>query len=532
MFRFAALLWLAFGCLAQTYPTPVQGDYIVHDFVFKSGEKLADLRLHYTTIGTPSRDASGRVNNAVLIMHGTGGSGRGFLSTQFAGVLFGKDQPLDGNRHFIILPDAIGHGKSSKPSDGLHQKFPHYDYDDMVRAQYLLVREGLHVDHLRLVMGTSMGAMHTWVWGEAYPDFMDALMPLASAPVEIAGRNRILRDMIIDSIRSDPDFHDGEYTGPIRGLIAAEYALYFMTSSPLQQQKTAPTKTAADAAFAAIKARAAGLDANDMVYQFDSSRDYNPRPSLEKIRAPLYAINSADDQVNPPELGILEREIKNVPRGRFILIPIGDETRGHGTHSRPVVWQKYLLELLTESEPHTAQAPEQFRVRMATTRGEFTLEIHRDWAPLGADRFWELVRARYFDDSRFFRVVPNYIAQFGIAGDPAMAEAWRERTIADDAVRQSNTRGTIAYAMTGPGKRATQLYINLADNTQLDAQGFAPIGRVSSGMEVVDSLYSAYGENSGGGMRAGRQAAVFEGGNQWLDAHYPKLDKLLAAAVR
>jgi homoserine O-acetyltransferase/O-succinyltransferase len=534
MFRFAALLGLGFACLAQTYPTPVEGDYTLHDFVFKSGEKLADLRLHYATIGTPSRDASGRVNNAVLIMHGTGGSGHGFLSAQFAGVLFGKDQPLDANRHFIILPDAIGHGKSSKPSDGLHQKFPHYDYDDMVRAQYLLVREGLHVDHLRLVMGTSMGAMHTWVWGETYPDFMDALMPLASAPVEIAGRNRILRDMIIDSIRSDPDFHDGEYTKPIRGLIAAEYALYFMTSSPLQQQKTAPTKTAADAAFAAIKARADSLDANDFVYQVESSRNYNPQPKLGAIKAPLYAINSADDQVNPPELGILEREIKNVPHGRFILIPISDETRGHGTHSRPVVWQRYLLELLKESEPHTAeaQAPQQFHVRITTTKGEFALEIHRDWAPRGADRFWELVLARYFDDSRFFRVVPNYIAQFGIAGDPAMAEEWRERTIADDAVRQSNTRGTIAYAMTGPGKRTTQLYINLVDNRQLDAQGFAPIGRVSSGMEVVDSLYSGYGENSGGGMRAGRQAPLFEGGNQWLDGQYPKLDKLLAATVR
>jgi len=235
-------------------------------------------------------------------------------------------------------------------SDGLHQRFPHYDYYDMVRAHYLLAHDGLKVDHLRLAMGTSMGAMHTWLWGELYPDFMDALMPLASAPIEIAGRNRILRDMIIDSIRTDPDFHDGEYTTHIRGLYAAEYALYIMTSSPLQQQKSAPTKAAADEAFQQIKRRALNLDANDFVYQVESSRTYNPEPDLEKIRVPLYAVNSADDEVNPPELGILEREIRHVAHGRYILIPISDETRGHGTHSRPIVWQKYLLELLAESE--------------------------------------------------------------------------------------------------------------------------------------------------------------------------------------
>ena len=354
MFRFLGAFCLALVSFAQTYPAPVEGDYTVHDFVFKTGEKLPELRLHYITVGTPTRDAGGRVNNAVLIMHGTGGSGGPFLRPTFAGQLFGAGQPLDANRHFIILPDAIGHGKSSKPSDGLHQRFPHYDYDDMVRADYLLINDGLHVNHLRLVMGTSMGAMHTWVWGEMYPDFMDALMPLASAPIQIAGRNRILRDMIMDSIRSDPDFHDGEYTQPIRGLVTAEYALYVMTSCPLCQQKTAPTRDAADKAFQQIKSRAASLDANDMLYQFDSSRNYNPEPNLDKIKVPLFAINSADDQVNPPELGILEREIKNVPHGRFILIPISDQTRGHGTHSLPAVWKNYLVELLNESEPHTA----------------------------------------------------------------------------------------------------------------------------------------------------------------------------------
>jgi homoserine O-acetyltransferase/O-succinyltransferase len=535
MSRFALLLGLAFSCFAQTGPPGGWGDtehdYTVPDFEFKTGEKLPALRLHYTTLGAPTRDAAGRVNNAVLIMHGTGGNGRAFLSAQFAGVLFGKGQPLDSSRYFIILPDAIGHGKSNKPSDGLHQKFPKYDYDDMVRADYLLIHDGLHVDHLRLVMGTSMGAMHSWVWGEMYPDFMDALMPLASAPIQIAGRNRIFRDMVIDSIRSDPDFHDGEYTHPIRGLYAAEYALYMMTSSPLQQQKSAPTRDAADAAFQAIKARADKLDANDMVYQYESSRNYNPEPGLGKIEAPLYAINSADDEVNPPELGILEREIKKVRRGRYILIPTSDETRGHGTHSRPAVWQQYLLELLKESEPHTASVPDVYSVTIATTKGAFTLEIHRDWAPRGADRFYELVRAHYFDDSRFFRVVPNYIAQFGIAGNPAVASAWREKTIPDDPVRESNARGTIAYAMTGPGARSTELYINLADNRRLDAQGFAPIGLVSAGMDVVDSLYSGYGEASGGGMRAGHQSPLFESGNAWLDEHFPKLDKLLSATV-
>ncbi|MGA2118069.1 MAG: alpha/beta fold hydrolase [Bryobacteraceae bacterium] len=352
--RHCVILSLAWSLapLAQTpapHPT-IEDDYIIHDFMFRSGQKLADLRLHYMTLGTPRRDSEGHVRNAVLIMHGTGGSGRPFLGEQFAGVLFGPGQPLDAARYYIILPDAIGHGKSSKPSDGLHQEFPHYDYYDMVRAQYLLVHDGLKVDHLRLAMGTSMGAMHTWLWGELHPDFMDALMPLASAPVEIAGRNRILRDMIIDSIRGDPDFNGGEYTTPIRGLFAAEYALYIMTSSPLEQHKSAPTRAAADEAFQQIKQRALNLDANDMVYQFESSATYNPQPELGNIRAPLYAVNSADDEVNPSELGILEREIAHVARGRYILIPTSDETRGHGTHSRPVVWQKYLLELLAQSE--------------------------------------------------------------------------------------------------------------------------------------------------------------------------------------
>lgn len=346
MLRIFLPLLLAGLCHAQT---PVEGDFIVPEFTFKSGEVLRDLRIHYTTVGTPQLDAAGHVRNAVLIGHGTGGSGRAFLSPGFGGELFGKGQPLDAEKFYIILPDGIGHGKSSKPSDGLHAKFPHYRYDDMVKAQYLLLHDGLKVDHLRLAMGTSMGAMHTWIWGEMYPDYADALMPLASATVEIAGRNRILRDMVIDSIRTDPDWNNGEYTAPIHGLVAAQFGLFMMTSSPLQLHKANPTREDADKAFQALKQRAMRVDANDMLYQYEASTDYNPSPMLEKIKAPLFAINSADDAVNPPELGILDRDIKRVPHGRYILIPTSDETRGHGTHSRAVVWKKYLIELLAVS---------------------------------------------------------------------------------------------------------------------------------------------------------------------------------------
>lgn len=355
MLRTILLLLIAGICWGQpatpSYPNLVEADWVTHDFTFKSGEKLAELRIHYTTIGTPARDAAGHVNNAVIVLHGTGGTGRPFLGAGFGGVLFGKGQPLDAGTHFIILPDDIGHGKSSKPSDGLHMKFPHYDYADMVRAEQLLVSDGLHVDHLRLVMGTSMGAMHTWLWGEMYPDFMDALMPLASAPVEIAGRNRMFRAMIMQAIKADPEWKNGEYTKPpADGLIAAQYALWMMTSSALQLHKANPTHEKSDAAVAALRQRAVRSDANDMLYQYDCSTDYNPAPELGKIKAPLYAVNSADDEVNPPELGIMEREIKQVSRGRYILIPTSDETRGHGTHTRAVVWQNYLVELLAESK--------------------------------------------------------------------------------------------------------------------------------------------------------------------------------------
>ncbi len=334
----------------RNYPPPVEGDFVIPDFHFRSGERLPELKIHYRTIGTPQRDNSGVVRNGVLIGHGTGGSGTQFLSPQFGNVLFGPGQLLDATKYYIILPDGIGHGGSSKPSDGLRARFPHYTYDDMVVAQYELLTKKLGVNHLRLVMGTSMGGMQTWVWGETYPDFMDALMPLASNPVEIAGRNRIWRRMAMDAIRDDPEWLGGEYkTQPRRALNTAEDLLLLAGSAPLFWQKQAPTRDAADKFYAdRLKAAVPRLDANDLFYQLEASREYNPSPKLETIKAPLVAINSADDFINPPELGIIEREIKRVKRGRFILLPITDQTRGHGTHTLPLIWQGYLKELLAQ----------------------------------------------------------------------------------------------------------------------------------------------------------------------------------------
>ena len=344
------LLFLLLFAASAFAATPVEGDYIIKDFRFKSGETLPELRLHFHTLGT--LNAAG--NNGVLIMHGTGGAGGGFLRAQgqFVRELFGPGQLLDAEKYFIISPDAIGHGRSSKPSDGLHAKFPHYDYDDMVQAQYRVLTEKLGVKHLRLVMGTSMGAMHSWVWGYTYPDFMDALMPLASLPVEIAGRNRFFRKMAMEAIRNDPDWQDGEYkTPPVRGLTTAIAVLNMMTSAPHQWQKQYPTRDAADKfVLGALANRVPNTDANDFLYQFDSSRNYNPQPHLEKIKAALTAVNSADDAVNPPELGILEREIKRVAKGKAIVLPITDQTRGHGTHSIPALWKEHLQDLLERSK--------------------------------------------------------------------------------------------------------------------------------------------------------------------------------------
>jgi len=335
--------------------TPLEGDYTIRNFPFQSGDTtLPILQLHYTTIGTLRKDAHGKALNAVIIMHGTTGNGRQFLSDRFAGGLFGPGQLLDATKYYIILPDAIGHGKSSRPSDSLHMRFPKYTYDDMVLAQYRLLKEHLGVDHLRLVMGTSMGAMHTWVWGYTYPDFMDALMPLASLPVAIAGRNRMLRKMAIDLVQMDPAWKNGEYTEEPRvGLTGAISSLIFMGSSPLQSQKKAPTRQQAEETLAALeKNYLATLDANDLIYQFDASRNYDPSSHLTAIKAPLFAVNSADDEVNPPELGILDKEIKHVAKGRYILLPITDQTSGHGTHSNPAIWGNYLKELLELSTGH------------------------------------------------------------------------------------------------------------------------------------------------------------------------------------
>jgi homoserine O-acetyltransferase len=348
-----ALLFAAPAARAATYPTPVEGDFAIKDFKFGTGETLPSLNIHYRTIGTPRRDASGVVRNAVLILHGTGGTGGGFLNQTFGGELFGAGQLLDATRYFIVLPDGVGHGKSSKPSDSLRARFPKYTYDDMVRAQHALLTDGLKVDHLRLVMGTSMGAMHCWVWGEMYPDFVDGLVPLASAPTQIAGRNRVMRKMIMDSITKDPAWKNGEYTTePHDGLVGAINLLMMMTSSPLQWHKTAPSRDAADKWYEdQIKSRLASTDANDMLYQYNASRDYDPSPNLEKITAAVLAINSADDVVNPPELGLMEKLMPRVKRGRYVLVPTSDKTRGHGTHSLPTVWGSHLADFLRELTP-------------------------------------------------------------------------------------------------------------------------------------------------------------------------------------
>jgi homoserine O-acetyltransferase/O-succinyltransferase len=328
-----------------------EGDYVLHDFHFKSGETLPELHMHYATFGTPVRDANGSVTNAVLLLHGTSGTGSQFLAPQFAGVLFGPGQLLDVTRYYVILPDNIGHGKSSKPSDGMHAHFPQYDYDDMVASQHELVEKGLGVNHLRLILGTSMGCMQSFVWGETFPDFTDALMPLACLPVQIAGRNRVWRKLVMDGIRNDPDWKNGDYTAePRAGLETAAAMFYVAGGAPLQMQQSLPTRDAADAADADyVKQFVASHDADDLLYALNASRNYDPSPQLEKITVPVMFVNTADDFINPPELGIAEREIKRVKKGRFVLIPISAQTHGHGTHTWAAVWQQYLKELLEVS---------------------------------------------------------------------------------------------------------------------------------------------------------------------------------------
>jgi len=348
----SAALFLAPAAAQQSsLPASAEGDFVIHNFQFRSRESLPELRLHYTTFGKPVRDAQGHTINAVLILHGTGGTGHSFFAPQFANVLFGPGQLLDASKYFIVLPDGIGHGKSSKPSDGLHAHFPQYDYDDMVLAHYRLLTEGLDVNHLRLVMGTSMGCMHSFVWSETYPDFMDALMPLACLPVQIAGRNRLWRKMVIDGIRQDPDWHGGEYKEePQQALRIALDFLIIAGSAPLPMQKQLPTRDAADKYLEDyFRTRTAGLDANDFLYQVNASRNYDPSPQLAKIKAPVMWINSADDFINPPELSIAEQKVKEIKNARFVLIPASENTHGHGTHTWAEIWKQYLAELLERS---------------------------------------------------------------------------------------------------------------------------------------------------------------------------------------
>jgi len=350
------LVLASIGATAAETTWPIrEGDFVLRDMHFQSGETLPELRLHYMTLGTPARDARGHVTNAVLLLHGTGGDGHQFLRPQFADELFGAGQLRDLAKYFVILPDGIGHGKSSKPSDGSHARFPAYAYADMVAAQFALVTQALKVDHLRLILGTSMGCMHSFMWGETYPDFMDALMPLACLPVQIAGRNRMWRRMLIDAIREDPAWMGGEYKDePLAALRTASDLLSIAGSAPLYLQALLPTRDAADQRVAEYtKASLAALDANDLLYQVSASRDYDPSGRLEEIRAPVMWINSADDFINPPELGIAETQAKRLRHGHFVLLPTSAQTRGHGTHTWAAVWKPYLARLLEESPPRS-----------------------------------------------------------------------------------------------------------------------------------------------------------------------------------
>jgi homoserine O-acetyltransferase len=341
---------------AAPAPTPYtgqQGEYIARDFKFGTGETLPELKLRYLTLGTPHRNAAGHIDNAVLLLHGTGGNEHTLFNPVFANVLFGPAQPLDIAKYYLIFPDDIGHGGSSKPSDGLHMRFPRYDYDDMVRSQHQMLLDGLHVDHLRLILGTSMGCMQSFVWGETYPGFADALMPLACQPVALAGRNRMTRYMAIENIENDPNWKHGEYTGePTEGLRDANEMLLIMGSAPLQMQKLYPTREAAEKYVDDYLARTvAATDANDMIYYIDASRNYDPSAHLDRITVPVMYINSADDFINPPELGIAQKLVTKMPKAHFVLLPITDATRGHGTHTVAAIWKDYLIQLLSESEP-------------------------------------------------------------------------------------------------------------------------------------------------------------------------------------
>ena len=325
-----------------------EGNFVIRDFRFQNGEVLPELRLHYVTLGTPKRDAAGHTANAVLILHGTGGSGAGFLAPNFAGQLFVEGQPLDPGRYYLIIPDSIGHGGSTKPSDGLRARFPRYGYNDMVEAQHRLVTEGLGVDHLLLVLGTSMGGMHTWLWGEKYPDMMDGLMPIASLPVQIAGRNFLWRRVIIEAIRNDPEWNGGDYEKQPCRWASVLPLFTIMLETPVRLQAAGPTRDKAKEFFDGIvdtgrKTR----ETNDFLYAFESSWDYDPEPNLGTIKAKLLAINFADDTINPPELGVMGPAVAKIPNGRAITMPASNQSFGHSNLFHPEIWKQYLTELLT-----------------------------------------------------------------------------------------------------------------------------------------------------------------------------------------
>jgi homoserine O-acetyltransferase len=335
----------------RIWPTHEQ-DIVLKNFRFRDGERLPTLKMHVTTLGAPHRNAAGRIDNAVMVLHGTGGTGKQFMAPQFADELYGPGQPLDIRKYWIILPDNIGHGGSSKPSDGLRMRFPKYDYADMVEAQHRMLTEGLGITHMRLIMGTSMGCMHSFVWGETYPDFASALMPLACEPVEIAGLNRMWRQLAINGIEADPVWRGGNYASePMTGLRSAENLLFVAGAAPLLYHAQYPTRAAASAyAEQRVAAAIKSLDANDLIYQLDSSRTYNPWPTLERIRVPLTWINSADDFINPRNLPVPEKALKRMPSGRFRLIPESPETHGHGTHTWAKFWKTDLSALLARSQ--------------------------------------------------------------------------------------------------------------------------------------------------------------------------------------
>jgi len=344
-----AFALLSAAASAADYLVPKEGDWVARDFRFHTGEVMPELRLHYRTLGDPSGEP-------VLLLHGTGGSGANFLTPGFAGELFGSGQPLDASKYFVVLPDALGTGKSAKPSDGLRTKFPKYNYDDMVEAQYRLVTEGLGIRHLRLVLGNSMGGMHTWLWGEKYPGFMDALVPMASQPTPMASRNWMLRRMMLETIRSDPEWNNGNYaTQPPSLRFASVFFAIATSGGTLAYQKMAPTREQADKLVDERLAAAPPGDANDFLYQWESSRDYDPSAGLERIEAALLAINSADDERNPPETGITERALKRMKNGRLYLIPASENTRGHATTGMAKFWSQQLQQLLQTAPRRTTE---------------------------------------------------------------------------------------------------------------------------------------------------------------------------------